>query len=41
MKLSVIIPCFNELKTIDAVVDAVRNSPYYNKEIIIIDDFSN
>jgi len=40
MKLSVIIPCFNELKTIDAVVDAVRNSPYENKEIIIIDDFS-
>ncbi len=40
MKLSVIIPCFNELKTIDAVVDAVRNSPHDNKEIIIVDDFS-
>ena len=40
MKLSVIIPCFNELKTIDTIVDAVRNSPYDNKEIIIVDDFS-
>ncbi len=40
MKLSVIIPCFNELKTIDAIVDAVRNSPCDNKEIIIVDDFS-
>ena len=40
MKLSVIIPCFNELRTIDAVVDAVKNSPYENKEVIIIDDFS-
>ncbi len=40
MKLSVIIPCFNELETIDTVVDAVRNSPYDNKEIIIVDDFS-
>jgi len=37
MKLSVIIPCFNELKTIDTVVAVVRNSPY--EEIIIVDDF--
>jgi glycosyltransferase involved in cell wall biosynthesis len=40
MKLSVIIPCFNELKTIDAIVDAVKKSPYHNKEIIIVDDYS-
>jgi glycosyltransferase involved in cell wall biosynthesis len=40
MKLSVIIPCFNELNTIDTVVAAVRNSPYDNKEIIIVNDFS-
>lgn len=40
MKLSVIIPCFNEIKTIEAIVDAVSNSPYGNKEIIIVDDFS-
>lgn len=40
MKLSVIMPCFNELKTIGAIVEAVKNSPYDNKEIIIVDDFS-
>jgi glycosyltransferase involved in cell wall biosynthesis len=40
MKLSVIIPCFNEVTTIDAVVHAVRNAPYENKEIIIVDDCS-
>ena len=40
MKLSVIIPCFNELTTISAVVDAVRNAPYDSKEIIIVDDGS-
>ena len=41
MKLSVIIPCFNELKTIDNIIEAVKNSPYSNKEIIIVDDFSS
>ena len=40
MKLSVIIPCFNEVTTIGAVVDAVRNAPYDSKEIIIVDDGS-
>ena len=40
MKLSVIIPCFNEVNTIDKVVKAVKESPYENKEIIIVDDFS-
>ena len=39
-KLSVIIPCFNELDTIDAIVRAVIASPYENKEIIIVDDSS-
>jgi glycosyltransferase involved in cell wall biosynthesis len=40
MNLSVIIPYFNELKTIDTVVAAARNSPFDNKEIISADDFS-
>ena len=40
MKLSVIIPCYNELKTIDNIIEAVKNSPYNNKEIIVVDDFS-
>src|SRR5579864_5352017 len=40
MRLSVIIPCFNEVGTIDAVVAAVAASPYRDKEIIIVDDCS-
>ncbi len=39
-KLSVIIPCFNEMRTIDAILYAVMNSPYKNKEIIVVDDCS-
>jgi glycosyltransferase involved in cell wall biosynthesis len=38
--LSVVIPCFNEAKTILAVIDAVRASPYAHKEIIVVDDGS-
>jgi glycosyltransferase involved in cell wall biosynthesis len=41
MKLSVIIPCYNERETISEIVDAVRRSPYQDKEIIIVDDCSN
>jgi glycosyltransferase involved in cell wall biosynthesis len=40
MKLSVVIPCYNEERTIRALVDAVRLSPYATKEIIIVDDCS-
>ena len=40
MKLTVIIPCFNELNTIDNIVEAVRSFPYGQKEIIIVDDGS-
>jgi glycosyltransferase involved in cell wall biosynthesis len=40
MKLSIIIPCYNEMATIEAIVDAVNASPYPDKEIIIVDDCS-
>jgi glycosyltransferase involved in cell wall biosynthesis len=40
MKLSVIIPCYNERETIRELVNAVKNAPYPDKEIIIIDDCS-
>lgn len=40
MKLSVIIPCFNEIGTIESVVEAVINAPWKLKEIIIVDDCS-
>lgn len=40
MKLSVIIPCYNELKTIGTLVQMVRDAPYKPKEIIVVDDCS-
>ena len=41
MKISVIIPCFNEHKTINTILDKLKNLSNFDKEIIIIDDFSN
>ncbi len=41
MKLSVVIPCFNEKATISQLLKAVHDSPYPNKEIIVVDDFSS
>lgn len=40
MKLSVIIPCFNERSTIAQVVKAVKASPVAAVEIIVVDDGS-
>lgn len=40
MKLSIIMPCYNEVNTIETIVEAVRNMPYEEKEIIVIDDCS-
>ena len=40
MKLSIVIPCYNEKNTIREIVDAVRSAPYDSKEIIIVDDCS-
>ncbi len=40
MKISIIIPCYNELKTIQAIVEAVKASPIKEREIIIVDDHS-
>jgi glycosyltransferase involved in cell wall biosynthesis len=40
MKLSVVIPCYNERSTIEAVVEAVRSGPVEDVEIIVVDDGS-
>ncbi|NBR10011.1 MAG: glycosyltransferase family 2 protein, partial [Opitutaceae bacterium] len=41
MKLSIVIPCYNERKTIRTIVDAVRAAPVAEMEIIIVDDCSS
>ena len=40
MKISIIIPCFNEDKTIETIVEKVLKFNSYKKEIIIVDDSS-
>lgn len=40
MKLSVVIPCYNERSTIEAVIDAVRSAPIKDLELILVDDYS-
>jgi glycosyltransferase involved in cell wall biosynthesis len=41
MKLSIIIPCFNERAHLHQLISRVKESPVAEKEIILVDDFSN
>jgi len=38
--VSIVIPCYNEIATIEALVDAVERAPVRDKEIILVDDAS-
>ena len=40
MRVSIVIPCYNEQNTIEKVVEAVRAAPLAEKEIIVVDDAS-
>jgi len=40
VRVSIVIPCFNEEKTVEALVDAVRASELPDKEIVLVDDAS-
>ena len=40
MKLSIVIPCFNEVKTIEEIVTKIKKAYKEEHEIIIVDDFS-
>src|SRR5205809_2931500 len=40
MKVSIVIPCYNEKDTIEKIVEAVHKAPLENKEIIVVDDCS-
>ena len=40
MKISIVIPCFNEKNTISKIIEKVKDEKNYEKEIIVIDDFS-
>jgi glycosyltransferase involved in cell wall biosynthesis len=40
-EISVVIPCYNEVSTIEAILDAVRASEIRDKEIVVVDDASS
>ena len=40
MKLSIVIPCYNEEKTISVIIENILKFAHINKEIIIVDDGS-
>lgn len=40
MKVSIIIPCFNEFKTLNTLLDRINKNTSFEKEVIVIDDFS-
>jgi glycosyltransferase involved in cell wall biosynthesis len=40
MKVSIVIPCYNEKNTIEKIVEAVRTAPIKRREIIVVDDCS-
>lgn len=39
-KVSIVIPCYNEVSTIEKLVDRVIKAPVVHKEIILVDDCS-
>jgi glycosyltransferase involved in cell wall biosynthesis len=41
MKVSIVIPCYNEKHTIEKIVEAVRDAPVESREIIVVDDCSD
>src|SRR6266480_2463572 len=40
MKVSIVIPCYNEKNTIEKIVEAVRTAPIERREVIVVDDCS-
>ena len=41
IKISIIIPCYNEEKTLNQIIEKVLKFKTYDKEIIIVDDCSS
>lgn len=40
MKISIIIPCYNEKNTLEILIDKVKSKCNFEHEIIVVDDFS-
>lgn len=39
-KVSIVIPCYNEIHTVEALLEAVHTSSVDDKEIIVVNDGS-
>ena len=40
MKVSIVIPCYNEKNTIEKIIEAVRSAPIESRKIVLVDDCS-
>ena len=40
MKISIIIPCYNEIATINEIINKIIKTISYDYEIIVVDDYS-
>jgi dolichol-phosphate mannosyltransferase len=40
-KVTIIIPVFNEKNYIDKIIKKIKNNIYFNKQIIVVDDYSS
>ncbi len=40
MKISIIVPCYNEHRTIEKIIEKVNKQKNFDKEIIVVDDYS-
>ena len=40
MKLSIVIPCYNEKNTIQSILEVLKTIPIQDKEVIVVDDCS-
>ena len=38
--VSIVIPCYNEVATLERLIDAVFDSPIGEREVILVDDAS-
>jgi len=41
MKISIVVPCYNEVKSIDLIIDKIFTLKNLDFEIVVVDDFSN
>ena len=41
MKLTIIIPCYNEVRYIEKIIASINQQPFDDKQIIVVDDSSS